>query len=340
MAHTSAQTRLSTPRPGGSCSNARGRTRRVVTQGDLAGRTRRFGLRSADLWGLGFAVVASSAFALWTVLTKVAFRYGATVTMLVLSRFIIGTASLMVVCRVLRLPLWGDRRLTLRLMGLGTTFVLSAVFLNLAIARIPAGATSLLLYTYPAIVTGLDVAFGREQWSRLKGVVLAVGVGGTVLVLGTPNGDMEAAGVLFALGAAFVLAANMILIDEVATGVHPFAATAQMMLGGAVVSSAYALVPGTVDLHLPAAAWGMLILLAVLSTAVAFTARVVSIDRLGATRASMAATIEPVAAVVLAGIILSERLGPGQLVGGAMVIAAVAAIPLIRSRAVGPLGGA
>ncbi len=119
----------------------------TVTQQDLAGETQ-FGLRSADLWGLGFAAVASSAFALWTVLTKVAFRYGATVTMLTLSRFIIGAASMMVVCRVLRLPLWADRRLTFRLMGLGTTFVLSAVSLNLAIARIPAGATSLLLCTY------------------------------------------------------------------------------------------------------------------------------------------------------------------------------------------------
>lgn len=308
-------------------------------QGDLAGRTR-FGQRPANLWGLGSAVVASSAFALWTVLTKIAFRYGATVTTLVLSRFIIGAVSLVLICRVLRLPLWGDRQHTLRLMGLGTTFVLSAVFLNLSIARIPAGAVSLLLYTYPAIVTGLDVALGREQWSRLKGVVLAVGVGGTVLVLGTPNGEMEAAGVLFALGAAFVLGVNMILIDEVVSGVHPFAASAQVMLGGAVASSAYALISGTVDLHLSAAAWGMLILLAVLSTAVAFTANVISIDRLGATRASMAATIEPVAAVVLAAIILSERLGPGQLIGGAMVIAAVAAIPLIRSRAVGQLGGA
>jgi drug/metabolite transporter (DMT)-like permease len=284
-------------------------------------------------------VLASSAFALWTVLTKVAFRHGATVTALVVSRFIIGAAFMLVLCRALRLPLWDDRRLTLRLMGLGTTFVLSAAFLNLAIARIPAGTTSLLLYTYPAFVTGLDVALGRERWSRLKGVVLAVSVAGTVLVLGTPNGAMDAAGVLFALGGAFVLGVNMILIDEVATGVHPFAATARMMLGGALVSSAYALVPGSTDLHMPAAAWGMLVLLAVLSTVIAFTAKVMSIDRLGATRASLAATIEPVAAVVLAAIILSERLGPGQLVGGAMVITAVAAIPLIRSSAVGPLGG-
>jgi hypothetical protein len=69
---------------------------------------------------------------------------------------------------------------------------------------------------------------------------------------------------------------------------------------------------------------------------VLFTSKVVSIERLGPTRAASENTFEPVVSVLLAALLLSERLRPPQLVGSASVGLAVAILPVTsRQRGVG-----
>jgi drug/metabolite transporter (DMT)-like permease len=74
---------------------------------------------------------------------------------------------------------------------------------------------------------------------------------------------------------------------------------------------------------IPAAAWGGLIGVGVVSTFVAIQTFYAGTKRVGAAQASLISTIEPVWTIVLAAILLGERLTGVQLAGGSLILLAV-----------------
>ena len=71
------------------------------------------------------------------------------------------------------------------------------------------------------------------------------------------------------------------------------------------------------------AGWGWLACIAVVSTVAAISLFFAGLRRVGPTTASILATVEPLVTVLLAFLVFGETLGPVQLVGGALVLAAV-----------------
>jgi drug/metabolite transporter (DMT)-like permease len=78
-------------------------------------------------------------------------------------------------------------------------------------------------------------------------------------------------------------------------------------------------------LHWPAGAggWAALTAIAVCSTVIAILTFFAGLQRLGAGRASMLSTLEPVVTVLLAAMLLGETLSVAQLGGGALILAGV-----------------
>ena len=95
------------------------------------------------------------------------------------------------------------------------------------------------------------------------------------------------------------------------------------------------------DLHpgeVTAAGWGWLAGIAVVSTVAAVSLFFAGLKRVGPTTASILSTVEPVVTVVLAFLVFGELLGTLQLLGGALVIAAVLVLGSYRPREA--IGGA
>ncbi len=86
----------------------------------------------------------------------------------------------------------------------------SASYLSSA-ARIPIATTSILLYTYPAIVTVLARIFLNERFTRVKVISLGMALAGTVLTLGAPQAANDWLGVAFGLGASLIYSAYIII---------------------------------------------------------------------------------------------------------------------------------
>jgi drug/metabolite transporter (DMT)-like permease len=77
---------------------------------------------------------------------------------------------------------------------------------------------------------------------------------------------------------------------------------------------------------LTTAGWGWIACLAVISTVGAIGLFFAGLRRVGPTTTAILATVEPLVTVTLAFLIFGEALGPAQLAGGALVLAAVLAI--------------
>jgi drug/metabolite transporter (DMT)-like permease len=194
-----------------------------------------------------------------------------------------------------------------------------------ALERIDASLLSLLLYTFPAIVTVAAFALGRERLDRSRIVALGlVSIGLTLVLAGAGTGALEGVGVMLGLGAAFVYSAYILVSEGVAKRLPPLTLATLVCTGAAVSLTVGSTAAG--QFHpgaLTAAGWGWLASLAAISTVGAITMFFAGLARVGPTTASILSTVEPLVTVALASVVFAERLSGAQLAGGALVLAAV-----------------
>ena len=216
-----------------------------------------------------------------------------------------------------------DLRLGLALGACGYSLQAGCYFA--ALNRIDASLLALLLYTFPAIVAAAAVAIGRERFDvrHVAAVVLASG-GLMLVVAGAGTGDLDPIGTALGLGAAVVYSTYILVSDGISRRVRPQVLATLVCTGAAVTLTVGSALLG--ELHpgeLTAAGWGWLGCLAIISTVAAISLFFAGLERVGPTTAAILATVEPLVTVGLAFVVFGETLGLTQLLGGALVLAAV-----------------
>ena len=130
-----------------------------------------------------------------------------------------------------------------------------------------------------------------------------------------------------ALGAAVVFSAYILVSERVAGRIRPSVLSALVCSGAAVtLTGGSALLGELRPGELTVAGWGWLACLAVVSTVAAIGLFFAGLRRVGPTTTSILSTVEPLVTVTLAFLVFGETLGALQLVGGALVLAAVVVV--------------
>ena len=284
-------------------------------------------LRRRRLLGVGLALVSASSFGVMPVLTKVVYDDGAEPIGVLAVRFAVAAAVLLALAKVRRerLPRGRPRAMLLALGGIG--YVGMSLCYFFALERISAGLTSLLLYFYPALVVILGAVLLRDRPRPLAFAAVAVATVGTVLTIGPVEGG-QGLGIALGLGSALVYA-TYILVSSRVHGVGAFAMSATVLLAGAVVMGVLALLTRP---QLPSApgAWLALGGVAVVGGVVAVTAFFAALALLGPSDTAVISTVEPVVSIAVAALVLGERLGPVQVLGGVVVLLAVAVLARLK----------
>jgi probable blue pigment (indigoidine) exporter len=226
-----------------------------------------------------------------------------------------------VIRRPVRLPLRDVPAITL--LGVVNTGLLT-LFLNLGQREISAALGSILLYTYPLMAAVVSPIFLGEHVDRTKVLGIAVGFGGILLVAGV-GGHASAAGIAYVLGAAASWAAGTVIFKKVIPGRDVFTVTAwQLVIGGGVfLSIVSAIVEGAPNVDFTGQVWLAYLFMTIPGMAVAGTLWYWLLERGEAAVASAYMFMTPVFGVFFGWIVLSERVGWTQLVGGALVAAAI-----------------
>lgn len=203
----------------------------------------------------------------------------------------------------------------------------SALFYS-ALQRGTAAAVALLFYAYPAIVALMEVAAGRLRPSPRLFAALGLSAAGTALiVVAGSRVSISTAGVAFALAAASSFAVYMIVASIVVTRTDAMTNGAWVALGAAVSLTIYGLATG--GLVSPGPSWWLMVINGV-ATGAAFALLFAAMKRMGASQTAIVMTMEAFSAVVLGAILLGERLGLLQAVGGAAILAAVILVSSAR----------
>lgn len=275
--------------------------------------SRRSAILLVLLSAIGFGSIALFA--------RTAYAAGVSPTMLLAWRFLLAVAILAPVVWLRRLPLPRGRTLAgFALMGMLYTAQSQSYFT--ALMHASSGLVGLLLYIYPVLVTLLALAFGWEKLDRRMFVLLLTAITGLAIMLG---GNLQGQPLGIALGilAAAIYAVYITIGGRIAQHTDPLAATLVVMATAALGNGFFAVAAGDA-LPSGAMAWAAIAAIALFSTVIAICTFLVGIKYIGAARASIVSTLEPVVTIFLGVLFLGESVSPQQLAGGAMVLAAVA----------------
>lgn len=283
----------------------------------------------AAVTGVLLCLLSAAAYATLGIFGKLSYDAGVGAMTLLTIRFGMASAAFGVLSAVRARRDPGrprmERRVVLVALGMGAFgFAAQSGLYFAALDHIDLSLLSLLLYTYPALVTVAAVALGRELLTRGRAAALAAASGGVALVLvGAGGSGADAVGVALALGAAAVYTTYILVADGVIADAPPVPFSAVIMTGAFVSVGSAALLGGALDLHFDAAGWGWLAALALCATVIPVVTFFAGLRRVGPSNASILSTCEPPITVVLAALVFGEHLGPLQLAGGALVLSAV-----------------
>jgi drug/metabolite transporter (DMT)-like permease len=297
--------------------------------------TARFAPTSPRLTGAGLVVLASACFGTLGPLSRFAGDAGVGSLALVAWRAALGGMCMVVFIAVrmavghrpmLRLrELTPRERRTLLAAGIANTALNLSVFL--AWTRVSIALALLVFYLYPSLVAVASVAWFGERLDRLRWGALLTSVVGMVLVVagGASLGQLDLLGVGLAFFGAVAQAFYVLAARHGFGRVPGGQAAAATMLLAAGLYVVTALVIGQVAvLGQPAASMAALwpILLAgIIGAGIPTVAFITGIRLLGAPRAAILATLEPVVGVTLAAVLLGEMPQPVQVLGGILIIA-------------------
>ena len=242
-----------------------------------------------------------------------------------------------------------DRRTIARLLLTGAVFVVDASLYFAAVERIDISLVALIASSYPALVAVVSLRLGYKFSGVRAWGSLALVISGTALTIGAINPNTNQAGIIFALLAPVAYTAYIILAAWMAgerpgqtadmrsggrgADVAPAVAGAVMATGSWIGALAVAILAGEplLPTQVPSAAWPGLIGIGVFSAAIAIQAFYASAARIGAARAALMTTVQPVVVILLGVLFLNEAFTPVRAAGAAIVLAGVVLAQFARS---------
>lgn len=268
-------------------------------------------------------ILSTLGFGSMGLFASTAYASGATPSTLLALRFVLATLLLapLVWLKGWRLPR-GANLAGYILMGVLYTAQSQSYFNALLYAS--SGLVALLVYVYPVLVTLLALLLGWEKADRQLLILLVVASCGLAITIGGEQHG-HAAGIALGLLAALIYSVYILLGKRLSKSVqetHPLAASVVILATAAcgnawlAVSDGVAL-PGSVD------GWAAVAMIALFSTALAIGFFLIGVQRIGASRASIVSTFEPVVTLAIGVGMLNERISLSQIAGGALVLLTV-----------------
>ena len=206
-----------------------------------------------------------------------------------------------------------------------------------AVAHLSVGVALLLEYLAPVLVVGWIWGTTRRRPRTLTLVGAGLALAGTVVVLDVfSSAHIDAIGVAWALGAAICAACYFVMSDRVAADGNGLNSVT-LAAGGLVVGAAAVFVVGltgvlplTFTTHDTVVAGHTtsflvpVVVLGVVSTAMAYVFGISGVARLRPSYASLLGLAEVLCAVVAAWVLLGEAITAAQAAGGAVVLLGLA----------------
>jgi drug/metabolite transporter (DMT)-like permease len=283
------------------------------------------------LVGTAMVLISATSFGTLPIFAKLGYSSGLGTEQTLAYRFTLAAVGMLALAFIVRQnPLRLQRRHLLALLAMGAiVYTGQSQTYFLALHALPASVVVLIVYSYPSLVVVAGWLFLDRRISLRHGAALVGSFAGVAMLIG--GAHFQASWPLALAIVTPVIYTLFILLGERVMGDVPaVAGSAVIMTGAAFSFCLITLLSGELTLARSSAQWLVAIGIAIVPTMLAISLFLGSLPRVGAARASLLSTWEPVVAVGLAVAFLGDRLAFIQVVGGALVLIAVIAAQTSR----------
>lgn len=272
----------------------------------------------------GYLAVAGAA-TLWAIAAVAAsdlFDRGVSPIHLAASRSVIATLGLALLPAAWR---GGNPSALATTVGLGLSITLVNTVYYQSIARIDVAVALVLQYTAPALVVLWVARRNKGRPERDVLLALAGAFMGVVLVSEILAGveRINGVGIAFGLAAAIMFASYTLLSEEAGKVYGVIGALFRGFVVASLLWVAYFIPNGFPEDLIAHENLPMVLFVGIAGTIAPFLLYLWGVQRVRAERATIAATLEPIAAAAIAWVWLSQQLSVWQLVGGGLILAAI-----------------
>ena len=240
-------------------------------------------------------------------------------------RALFATGLLLLVLAAVRRDLLSIR---LRDLPFFAVYAFLAVTLNFlayfsAVKHTSIAVAVILLYTYPAFVAVLSALFLAERLTREKALALLITLAGAALVIQVHQPAalrLNARGIAWGLAAGITAALYSIFGKKALGRYSPFTVVLYAFGLGGIFLALWAGPASLVGAQYPPSAWLLLLGLAAIPTVGGYACYTIGRKNLEASRASILAMWEVVAAALLGYALFGEALDTGQIAGALLVV--------------------
>ena len=216
------------------------------------------------------------------------------------------------------------RRLWALLLLSGALIGVNWILLFEAYSYTTVATATLCYYMAPVLVVLLSPLVLGESLPPVRLLWVGTAVLGMVFVSGVPENGLpragELRGILLGLAAA-VLYASVVMLNKRLAGVGTYERTILQLAAAAAVLVPYLLATEDLSaLTLTPRTAGLLLVLGVVHTGLAYALYFGSIERLRAQTVALFSYLDPVTAILLSALVLGERLTPLGALGAALVL--------------------
>jgi len=273
-------------------------------------------------------LASATAFGTLAIFAKLGYAAGLGTEQTLAFRFLVAAVGMLALAFAL-----GQNPLRLGRKQLLTLFVLGAIVYTgqsltyfIALRTLEASLVVLIAYIYPSLVVVAGWLFLRRAVSVWHGIALAMSFAGVALLLGGARFHLSWPLVLplaLAIASPTIYTGYILIGERVMSSVPAVAASAVIMSGAAIAFCALAALNHQLALPANARGWAVGVGIALIPTMIAISLFLAGLPRIGAARAALLSTWEPVVTVFLAVVLLGDRLSFVQVLGGLLVIVAV-----------------
>lgn len=275
-------------------------------------------MKEKNIGGVLLVAISAASFGLMPIFAKIAYSAGTSTYTLLFLRFLTATTFMFILMflKKLKLPTKKEIISFLLLGAIGYTGQSFCYFVALNYAS--SSVVSLLLYTYPALVMIGSVLVLKERITAKKILSLILALTGAFVIIGAEFKANIIGITLAVLSAVFYSVYILVSSKVVKTGMG-IQSSAFIMFGAAVVYGIIILFTGFAP---PQQTNGYIavILIAFVSTVLAFWAFFTGMDKTGPSTAALVSTLEPVVTVISSIVFLKEKMTVNIIIGGALVI--------------------
>jgi len=241
-------------------------------------------------------------------------------------------AGLLAIAIGRRLPSggWWVKAAVLGILNIGAFFPL----LFLAAERLPGGVAAAVAGAQPLIILGLGALVLHDRIRPLTAAIAAAGAGGVALVVLSPAAGLDTLGIIAALGGVTATAAGMVLTKRWGrpAGVGAVAYAGWQLTAGGLFLLPLTLLWEGVPAEIDGGGLFGYLWLGTVGGLIAYTLWFRGIQELPVIAPGLLALLSPVVATVLGATIAAESFTAIQLIGIAVVLAALVAGQIVTRR--------